>query len=131
MHTTMHGKALQDAIRRALIDAPLSGKVMMASFTASQWLSPFIRGGSDFFYADHEGYRYLRSHLELTPVPRGENIVVTELDDPGLFRHSIKVGPGIHCTSPVQTYLDLYISGDRGREAAEHLRRERLQWNSY
>jgi hypothetical protein len=29
----------------------------------------------------------------------------------------------------VQTYLDLAASGERGREAAEFLRRERLQWS--
>jgi hypothetical protein len=32
------------------------------------------------------------------------------------------------CTSPVQTYLDLAAAGERGQEAADHLRQERLQW---
>jgi hypothetical protein len=55
-------------------------------------------------------------------------VVVTVLDDLALFNDSVEAAGGIHCTSPVQTYLDLYVSGERGREAAEHLRRERLQW---
>lgn len=70
----------------------------------------------------------MRTFLQLSTAARGENVVVIELDDVGLFRDSVEPTDGIHCTSPVQTYLDLYASGERGREAAEHLRQERLQW---
>ena len=31
--------------------------------------------------------------------------------------------------SPIQTYLDLAAAGERGREAADHLRREKLTWS--
>jgi len=41
----------------------------------------------------------------------------------------VRPEPGIACTSPVQTYLDLIDGGERGREAADHLRRELLQWH--
>jgi len=70
----------------------------------------------------------MRKFMKLSTATRGENVVVTELDDFGLFHDAVEPTDGIHCTSPVQTYLDLYASGDRGREAAEHLRQERLQW---
>ncbi len=32
------------------------------------------------------------------------------------------------CTSPVQTFLDLSAAGERGKEAAEHLRSKLLRW---
>jgi hypothetical protein len=46
----------------------------------------------------------------------------------GVFRDTVEPAQGVICTSPVQTYLDLAIAGERGREAAEHLRHERLAW---
>ena len=35
---------------------------------------------------------------------------------------------GVQCVSPVQAYLDLRGLPERAEEAAEHLRKERLQW---
>jgi hypothetical protein len=40
----------------------------------------------------------------------------------------VEAGPGVICTSAVQTYLDLTNAGERGKEAADHLRQEKLQW---
>jgi hypothetical protein len=48
--------------------------------------------------------------------------------DLGLLADTIEPAPGAVCTSPIQTYLDLSIAGERGAEAAEHLRQERLSW---
>ena len=47
-----------------------------------------------------------------------------------LFRDTIEPAPGAVCTSAVQTYLDLWAAGERGQEAAEHLRQERLSWRT-
>ena len=41
---------------------------------------------------------------------------------------AVDVGSGLRATSLVQTYLDLYRGGERDREAADHLRAERLPW---
>jgi hypothetical protein len=46
----------------------------------------------------------------------------------GLFADTVEPAPEVVCTSAVQTYLDLWISGKEGQEAAEHLGRERLLW---
>ena len=43
--------------------------------------------------------------------------------DDGEFIDSCEPAPGIRCTGPLQTYLDLSRAGDRGREAADHLRK--------
>ncbi|PTN50146.1 hypothetical protein DAI43_18800, partial [Achromobacter xylosoxidans] len=42
---------------------------------------------------------------------KGENLVVTVLDDPGLFLDTVQPAPGVVCTSPIQTYLDLSVAG--------------------
>ncbi|WP_404826365.1 hypothetical protein [Diaphorobacter aerolatus] len=66
--------------------------------------------------------------MKLSSTSKGENVVVTVLDEPGLFQDTVQPAPGVVCTSPVQTYLDLAAAGERGQEAADHLRQERLQW---
>jgi hypothetical protein len=72
--------------------------------------------------------RKLQVALKLAPASKGENVIVTVPKDSGLLSDTVEPAPGAVCTSPVQTYLDLSIAGERGAEAAEHLRRERLSW---
>lgn len=127
-YTTLHGSALDDAARRVLRKDGTSGLAVYASFSAAQWLAPFGRTGMHNFYADEQGLALLQSSLKLSPASKGENVVVSVLDDDGLFRDAMEAAPGAFCTSPVQTYLDLAHAGERGREAADHLRRERLKW---
>lgn len=128
-YTALHGKALQEAVRGRLLDAERFGGVMLGSFSAAQWLAPFARATTESFYADRHGIDALRHALELSSIAKGENVVVMELDDDGLFRDALKPAPGIRCTGLVQTYLDLWISGERGKEAAEHLRKEKFSWS--
>lgn len=99
-----------------------------AAFSAAAWLAPYGRVQTHYFYADFKGYDQLKERFDLSQVDRGENVVVTVLSDLGPLRDSVEAAPGILCTSPVQTYLDLYAMGERGREAAEHLREAKLQW---
>ncbi|MBO9356030.1 hypothetical protein GG851_18740 [Bordetella petrii] len=127
-YTTLHGTELTDAIRALPHGSPEAGQVALASFSAAQWLAPYGRTGTQYFYADEAGLEQLRSTLQLAPASKGENVVVTVLDEPGLFRDTVEPAPGVFCTSPVQTYLDLTDAGERGQEAADHLRQERLQW---
>ena len=127
-YTTLHGSAFEAALREYGDALALDGLAILSSFSAANWLAPYARTGTHYFYADQEGVDRMRKFLKLSTAARGENVVITELDDIGLFRDSVEPTVGIHCTSPVQTYLDLYVSGERGREAAEHLRQERLQW---
>jgi hypothetical protein len=128
-YTSLHGKALQEAVRGSLLAADSLGGFMLGSFSAAQWLAPYARAATEFFYADRQGLNALQDALQLSSIAKGENVIVMELEDDGLFRDALEPAPGVRCTGIVQTYLDLWISGERGREAAEHLRKERLQWN--
>lgn len=126
-YTTLHGTAFDAALHDGSPGA--TSQIARASFTAARWLAPFARTGTHYFYADAAGLELLRSRLKLETAGKGENLVVTVLDDPGLFRDTVQPAPGVVCTSPIQTYLDLSVAGERGQEAADHLRRERLQWH--
>lgn len=127
-YTPLHGSALEDAARSALRADDAPGRAAFASFSAAQWLSPYGRTGSHYFIADDEGLRKLLAALKLTPISKGENVVVTVPKDLGLLSDTVEPVSGAVCTNLVQTYLDLSIAGERGAEAAEHLRKERLSW---
>lgn len=127
-YTTLHGKAFDVAVRGVLSTSPPRGRVVLASFSAARWLAPYARAGSEFLYADPRGLERLRDALKLSSAAKGENVAVTVLQDEGPLHDAVEASPGIICTSSVQTYLDLSASGERGREAADHLRAERLQW---
>ena len=127
-YTTLHGGALEEAARRVLRAGSDKGRAVFASFSAAQWLAPFARTGTQFFYADERGLGRLRAALTLSSPAKGENVVVTVPEDEGVFRDAVEPAPGAVCSGPVRTYLDLSAAGERGLEAAEHLRRERMGW---
>jgi len=127
-YTTLHGSAFEDAARQALHAGPESSQAVFASFSAAHWLAPYGRTGVQYFYADAAGLERLEVGLKLSSPSKGENVVVTLPKDQGLFRDITEPAPGAVCTSPIQTYLDLTAAGERGREAADHLRREKLTW---
>lgn len=127
-YTTLHGSAFEEAARRALHAKDGAGQAAFASFSAAHWLAPYGRTGTQYFYADEDGLERLHSILKLAANSKGENVVVSLLKDSGLLRDTEEPAPGAICTGAVQTYLDLANAGERGREAADHLRRERLTW---
>jgi len=128
-YTTLHGSAFDDAIRRVLGVGSEKGQAVLASFSAAQWLAPYGRTGTQYLYADEAGVRQLEVALRLSNPSKGENIVVTIPKDEGVFLSAVEPAPDIVCTDPVQTYLDLAVAGERGREAAEHLRHTLLKWS--
>ena len=128
-YTTLHGKLLDAAAQRVFRLSPDRGRAIFASFSAAQWLAPYARTGTDYFYADRSGAEHLHKALNLAPASKGENVVIRIPEDTGILDDSIEPVPSILCTSEVQTYLDLYAAGERGREAADHLRTERLRWH--
>lgn len=128
LYTTLHGGALEDAARQVLHAGNEGGHAVFASYSAAQWLAPYARTGTHYFYADLKGLERLRAVLNLSSVSKGQNVIVTLLKDTGLFRDTVEPAPGAVCTSPVQTYLDLAVAGERGAEAADHLRKEKLAW---
>jgi hypothetical protein len=127
-YTTLHGRAFEEAARRVLRAGSDKGRTIFASFSAAHWLAPFARTGTQFFYADEHGLERLQTALALSSPAKGENVVVTVPEDERVCRDAVEPAPGAVCSGLVRTYLDLCAAGERGREAAEHLRRERMEW---
>jgi hypothetical protein len=107
---------------------PGAVQAALASFSAANWIAPYARTSIQFFYAEKRGLDHIQSGLKLSSTAKGENVVITIPKDQGVFLDAYEPAPGVRCTSPIQTYLDLSKGGDRGEEAAEHLRRMKLTW---
>ncbi|WP_022674359.1 type IV toxin-antitoxin system AbiEi family antitoxin [Novosphingopyxis baekryungensis] len=127
LYTHLHGRELQDAVR-SVMTGRTDVELLYASFSAADWIAPFARTGRTYFYADERGLARLQVRLELQSASKGANIDILIPDDPKVFQTAMLLENGLVSTDPVQTYLDLSIAGERGREAAEHLRAEALQW---
>lgn len=91
-----------------------------ASFSAAARIKPYVR--------QHRVYLYLQAdvslvtkRLELKAVSSGENVVILEPYDEGVFYQTQQSDDDGIWTGPVQTYLDVNASGGRGPEAAEHI----------
>ena len=126
-YTTFHGRDFQEEILCLLKE--LRGHAAFASFSAAQWLSAYARTGTHYFYADEEGFEKLQTSLKLGQVPKGHNVSITVVTDSGLLFDTEEPIEGAVCTSAIQTYLDLSIAGERGREAADYLRETKLNWS--
>ena len=130
LYTSLHGAALEDAAKAVFSLRPLHGWAAFASFSAARWIAPYGRTGVEYFQADWTGAAQIAGALGASGVDRGGNVNVRVLKDWGVLADTIEPAPGIICTSPVQTYLDLSVAGERGVESADHLRREVLSWRA-
>ncbi len=127
-YTTLHGAELE-RILRSLIQAN-PDRIMLAGFTAAKFLAPFGRSGTSHVYADDAAAEELAWELKLSKVPAGGNFIIARPVGDGLFFDRWRVADDIVTTSPVQTYLDLWHLGERGQEAADHLRQEMIPWST-
>lgn len=132
-YTYLHGSAFENLTKKIFSKLEfdrreLDRQATFASFSAALWIAPYARTSIHYFYASREGASRIKDVLDTSLVDKGENAEIVVLKNRGLLSNTIEPVPGVTCTSPVQTYLDLWVSGDRGREAAEHLRREVLTW---
>ena len=82
------------------------------------------------FYIDEQLSKELIKILGFREEERGSNVWFVVPKDEGVFHGSEKV-KGIHCTHPVQVYLDLFGHPERAMEAAGNLRNEFLNWNKH
>lgn len=127
-YTTLHGSAFEKVALTALNAGPRPGRAIFAAQSAAHWLAPYGRTGTQYFYADVAGLEELRDMLKLSSAAKGENVVVTVPKHEDLLLDTVEPSTGALCTGVVQTYLDLTVTGERGREAADHLRARLLPW---
>lgn len=137
-YTTLHGDTLQERLEKLCSDYRYSPPEPTATFalagtSAAAWFAPLVRASSLCLYATPAGERALIKKLELQPAEKGANVTLWITPRSDFFRYPIDLPNGITTTSLVQTYLDLQNSGERGREAAEHLLIQKLKplWNEW
>lgn len=126
-YSLKQGDALDAVILSAMNDPIGMFRTILSSHSAAMWIAPFARSSTRSFYCGKLAARILANNLELTAVEKGENVVIDVIDNEGIFADVIEPAPGRRCTGLVQTYLDLWHSGERGQEAAEHLRKTKIE----
>ena len=127
-YTVLHGDQLRDRLSGSLNPGPQPPRAICASNSAAEWIAPYVRGGTQSFYADEPGARILQEALQLTHAAQGANVIVRIPKDETLFEDAVEPAPGIFCANPVVTYLDLWNGNDRDREAADHLAATCFPW---
>ena len=127
-YTHLHGKQLDRRLAGQLNADTHRPRAIYSLHSAAQWLAPFGRDGKHCFYADESGAELLKGALDMTPATKGTNVILLIPIDESLFEDAIEQAPGIFCTSPIITYLDLWNGNDRNREAAEHMASELFPW---
>lgn len=127
-YTTAHGERLDSRVKELFDSVPENSHIALGSFSAAKWIAPYGRTSALFLWSEEAEVDKIRDRLELSSSLKGENVVVSVTQDRGIFFDAFAAEYRIRCTSPLQTYLDLSKSGERGEEAAEHLRRLRLSW---
>ena len=127
-YTVFHGEQLTRQLSGKLNAEPQHPRAVYSLNSAAQWFAPFARGGAHSFYADEPGAQVVKKALDLTHVEKGANVIVRIPNDETLLDDAVQPAPGILCTSPIVTYLDLWLGNDRDREAADHLASKCFPW---
>lgn len=127
-YTLLNNNERKVALEKVFKEADMRrAKIMLSGISAARWMAPFMNSNIETYYADKLGNELLRRYLSLEEVTQGANVVIEEPKDRFLFNEANENVGGLKCTSPVQTYLDLYQSGEREQESAEHLKNQILK----
>ena len=126
--TLLQGKQLRQKL--AELDAYTGGFAAYAAFSAADFQAPHVRQTKTWLYVAGRELARFAEMTEAKPVDTGENLVVLEPADDGVFFQADGGTTGedrLRCTNLVQTYIDLWHCGGRGKEAAEALLEQRLK----
>ncbi|MBI3320655.1 MAG: hypothetical protein HYZ91_00100 [Candidatus Omnitrophica bacterium] len=99
------------------------------SFSAAMLIAPFVQGiGTvQWFMDETSAPEEWVAAMDLRPVEAGANVWLRRAADAGVFYRTQTV-QGVTLVGNVQLYLDLYSDPARGKEQAEFLRAERMEF---
>lgn len=127
-YTLKHGRELDTTIDEVFAEAARwESHMLLASHSVARRVAPYARVAGEFFYAAPAGIELLKRHLQISPTDKGENVTIFRAGDEGLWQETMSLGNQLQGTGPIQTYLDLLSTGERGREAADHWRAEKIK----
>ena len=75
-YTVLHGDQLRNRLSGNLNPGPQPPRAICASNSAAEWIAPYVRGGTQSFYADELGARILQEALQLTHAAQGANVIL-------------------------------------------------------
>lgn len=114
----------QDAFLRKLAAArKRTWKHALTLQAGAALVSPYVRPANIHLYVEPEQLQDWREFLNLELTEIGGNVFLVEPYDEGVF-FEIQKYRGVPVVSNIQLYVDLFNYPARGREAAEHLRKE-------
>jgi hypothetical protein len=126
--TLLQGGKLRDAL--AGFGAHVGGFAVYAAFSAADFQAPNVRQPKTWLYIREEDRSLFEHQVQAKPVESGGNIVLLIPEDAGVFylgdAGAISEAR-LACTCAVQTYVDLWHCGGRGKEAAEAVLEQRLR----
>ena len=128
-YTLMHGKALDAHIQTLFMKAQTTQyhTLLLAGHSVARRIAPYARVAGEYFYADRRGAELIDEFLHLERSDQGANVFIYQPEDDMLSLDAIFLKPEpLRGTGLVQTYLDLSSMGERDREAADHLFKEKL-----
>jgi hypothetical protein len=130
-HQTVFGHLSGDGIQ---VSRVLEGRLVDANvvhaFTGlpAAWaMSHFARFRLTSVYVEGDPH-LVAEETEMRLGEKGANVQLLGPDDDGVFAGEEEFD-GLPCVAPVQAYLDLLSLPERSKEAAEHLRAERMAWH--
>jgi hypothetical protein len=123
--TVLVGDELRNATDRIL--ASLDGAAAISGELAAELYAPHLPAAHAIIHCTdpHAWDPERLAGLAGLPPLRARHRITVDLPDPGV-RDFSDVRDGLPLVSPQQLYVDLYRDRGRGREAAEHVRREVL-----
>lgn len=114
---------LDDFIKRLSAASEHGLKYALTLQAGASSITPYVRPVNVHLYVDPKKLDSWQEFLRLQLTELGGNIFLVEPYDDGVF-YKVQRARGINVVSNVQLYIDLYNYPARGREAAEHLRKE-------
>jgi len=101
-----------------------SSKYALTLHVGASLIAPYVRPASLHIYVGG-GEESLAERLDLQPTELGGNVFLVQPYDEGVF-YGVQRVREVQVVSNVQLYVDLHNYPARGREAAEHLRKEEI-----
>jgi hypothetical protein len=138
LFTLLKRSALQAALNE--LGKKESGRIALAAFSAANLYAPSVRQPRTWLYVEEDALDAVKLNLEAKEVDSGHNLQVlipfdagicADSEVPGLDAGGVASPNRVSATSPVQTYVDLWHAGGRGRKAAEAILEQVLvpAWN--
>ena len=122
-YSLMNTAEVEEAITQYCRDSSI--RFALTGFSGAARMRPVVKYQRAFAYIQ-SGIAKLAADLNFKEVGSGENVILLEPYDEGIFYHSEDID-GAQVACPTQLYLDLKSYRGRGEESAEVIFREVIQ----